>query len=195
MLKKIIFLSLIILTSCRDNETNLRNSEEPKTFEEKSIDIGRFRKGNDLVEDLYQELVDKSPELKVLETELDELNTRDTTAIFYNYDHKSDNYYSSADSHANLIRDSIMKYKILNLIKKSGEKYSSQTTELNNLIKTINQKRNEINDYHTALKIILTIPLIEQYQKQHLPNKSPFEKLIEREEQLLQKTKSSTPKY
>ena len=88
-----------------------------------------------------------------------------------------------------------MKQKIINLITKSQDKYVSQKAELENLVGTINKKRNEINNYHTALKIILTIPLIEQYQKQHLPNKSPFEKLIEKENQLLEKTKRITPKY
>lgn len=195
MLKKIIFLSLIILTSCRDNETNLRNSEEPKAFEEKSIDIGRFRKGNDLVEDLYQELVDKSPELTSLENELSQLNTRDTVNIFYNYNQKSNDYYRDAKNQINSITDSVMKQKILNLITKSNDKYVSQKADLKNLMNTINEKRNEINNYHSALKIILTIPLIEQYQKQHLPDKSPYEKVIKKEDLLLEKTKNITPKY
>ena len=195
MLKKIVFLSLILVASCQEKETNRKSKEEPKAFEEKSIDIGRFRKGGDLVEDLYQELVDKSPELKALENELSEVNTRDTTNIFYNYDQKSNDYYNAAESHNNGIRDRAIKEKILNLIKKSDDKYVSQKADVENLIKSINQKRIEINDYHTALKIILTIPLIEEYQKEHLPNKSPFEKLIEKENQLLEKTKNVSPKY
>jgi len=195
MLKKIIFLSLIILTSCRDNETNLRNAEEPKAFEEKSIDIGRFRKGNDLVEDLYQELVEKSPELTSLENELSQLNTRDTVNVFYNYNQKSNDYYRDAKNQINSITDSVMKQKILNLITKSNDKYVSQKADLKNLMNTINEKRNEINNYHSALKIILTIPLIEQYQKQHLPDKSPYEKVIKKEDLLLEKIKNITPKY
>jgi uncharacterized coiled-coil protein SlyX len=195
MLKKIAFLSLILLISCKKNETVQRNNEEPKAFEEKTIDLGRLKSGNDLIEDLFQELVDKSPELKNLENELKELKTRDTNDIFYNYDEKSEDYYASANRHINSIQDSVMKQKILNLITKSEEKYSDQKSDLENLTKTINQKKMEIKDYHNTLKIVLTIPLIEQYQKKHLPNKAPFEKLIEKENQLLQKTKNSIPKY
>ncbi|QOG01652.1 hypothetical protein [Flavobacterium sp. MDT1-60] len=195
MLKKIAFLSLILLVSCQKNETIQKKNEDPKAFEEKTFDIGRPGKGNDLVENLYQELVDKSPELTALENELNEVKARDTTDIFYNYDQKSDDYYNSAESHISGIRDSIMKQKMINLIKKSQDKYFTQKVDLENLVNTINKKRSEITNYHTALKIILTIPLIEQYQKQHLPNKSPFEKLIEKENQLLEKTKRITPKY
>ena len=194
MLKKIAFLSLILLISCRENETINRSTEEPKAFEETSIEIGRFRKGGDLVDDLYQELVDKSPELKALENELSEVNPRDTTNIFYTYDQKSDDYYNSVESHISGIRDSVMKQKMINLIKKSQDKYVAQKADIENLVNTNNKKRTEITNYHTALKIILTIPLIEEYQKQHLPNKSPFEKVIEKEKQLLDKTKSITPK-
>lgn len=186
---------MILLISCQKNETVHRNNEEPKAFEEKTIDLGRLKSGNDLIEDLFQELVDKSPELKNLENELKELKTRDTNDIFYNYNEKSEDYYASASRHINSIQDSVMKQKMLNLITKSEEKYSTQKSDLENLTKTINQKKMEIKDYHNALKIVLTIPLIEQYQKQHLPNKAPFEKLIEKENQLLQKTKSSIPKY
>lgn len=195
MIKKIAFLSLILLISCQKNETVHRNNEEPKAFEEKSIDLGRLKSGNDLIEDLFQELVDKSPELKSLENELKELKTGDKTDIFYNYNQKSEDYYASANRHINIIRDSLMKQKILNLIRKSDEKYSTQKSDLQNLVKTIDQKRTEIKDYHNVLKIVLTIPLIEEYQKQHLPNKAPFEKLIEKENQLIEKTKRNTPNY
>lgn len=195
MLKKIAMFSLILLASCQKNEITPVSKEEPKAFEETSIEIGRFRKGGDLVEDLYQELVDKSPELKALENELSEINPRDTTNLFYTYDQKSDDYYNSVESHINGIRDSVMKQKMINLITKSQDKYVTQKADIENLVNTINKKRSEITNYHTALKIILTIPLIEQYQKQHLPNKSPFEKVIEKENQLFEKTKSITPKY
>jgi DNA anti-recombination protein RmuC len=195
MLKKIAYFSLILLISCGENETNHRSNEEPEAFQEKSIDIGRFRKGNDLVEDLYQELVEKSPELKSLEDELSQLNTRDTANIFYNYNQKSNDYYRDAENHTNSITDSVMKQKIVNLITKSSDKYVSKKADLKNLMNTINEKRNEINNYHSALKIILTIPLIEEYQKQHLPNKSPYEKVIKKEDLLLEKIKNITPKY
>ncbi|MFH6946229.1 hypothetical protein [Flavobacterium sp. FlaQc-50] len=195
MLKIFTVLSLVLLTSCRENESTDRNNKEPKALQEKSIDLGSLRSGNNLVDDLYQELVNKSPELKVLENELDELNTRDTTDIFYDYDQKSDAYYGSANNYINTINDSVMKQKILNLLHKNQEKYVSRKAELENLIKTIHKKRIEIKDYHNALKIVLTLPLIEEYQKQHLPSKSPFEKMIEKENQLLLKTKKNTPKY
>lgn len=194
-MKKLLLFSFFLLISCQKSESNDGNKEEPTAFEEKSIDLGRLKSRNDLMEDLFQELVEKSSELKNLENDLKDLKTSDTTNIFDNYNEKSEDYYASAKRHINMIRDSVMKQKILNLIRKSDEKYSIQKSDLQNLVKTIDQKKMEIKDYHNALKIVLTIPLIEEYQKQHLPNKTPFEKLIEKENQLIKKVKQNTPEY
>ncbi|MBF4505650.1 hypothetical protein IRZ83_03155 [Flavobacterium sp. JLP] len=195
MKKSLILFSFALFFSCQKNENNDSNNQEPKALQEKSIDIGRFRKGDDLVDDLYQELVNKSPELKNLEDELNSINPGDTTAIFNDYDRKSDNYYTSATGHAEGIRDSILKNKILNLIKNSSTKYDGKKSDVENLVTTINKRRTEITNYHTALKIILTFPLIEKYQNDHLPKKSPFEKVIEKENQVLEKVKQNIPSY
>lgn len=195
-MKKLLLLFVFTLfISCQKNETNTKNNEEPKILQEKSIDIGRFKRGGDLVGQLYEDLVNKSPELKNLEEDLQGLNPRDTIEIFNNYDRKSDFYYRAAEANAEGIRDSILKKKILNLISSSATKYDTKKAEVQNLVSTINQKRTEITNYYTALKIILTLPLIEKYQKDHLPQKSPFEKVIEKENQLLEKVKQNTPKY
>jgi hypothetical protein len=198
MLKKITIFSLIILASCGRKETNNGNSknEIPEALQEGSIDLKRYAKwNNNLTEELYQELVNKSPELKSLETEIEEFNPNETQDKFLKYNQKSDNYYRSAENYAKAITDSVTKNKILDLIKKSGEKYSGKTIELNSLLKNIHEKQNSINDYHNILKIVLTIPIIEKYQNENLPTKSEFEKVIENENKLIEKTKKITPKY
>lgn len=199
MLKKLTILSLILLTACGGNESNNENpkNEVPKALQEEggSKILGRYRSHDELTEELYQELVSKNTELKNLETELENFNVNDTLNIFYNYNGKSEDYYQAANNQANLINDSILKNKILNLIKKSDKKYTEKTTRLNQLVKTIHQKKSDINDYHNALKIVLTLPIIKKYQDENLPEKSPFEKVIKDENLLIEKIKKSIPKY
>lgn len=199
MLKKLIILSLILLTACGGNESNNENpkNEVPKALQEEagSKILGRYRSHDELTGELYQELVSKNTELKNLETDLENFNASDTLNIFYNYNGKSEDYYQAANNQANFIKDSVLKNKILNLIKKSDEKYTEKTTRLNQLVKTIHQKKSDINDYHNALKIVLTLPIIKKYQDENLPEKSPFEKVIKDENLLIEKIKKSTPKY
>lgn len=199
MLKKIVLFSLILLTSCGEKETNTENSnnETPEALQESgSVNLKRYsRSSSNLTEELYQELVNNSPELRSLETELEAFNPNDTLNKFYRYNDKSSNYYISAKNQASSIKDSITRNKILHLIKKSNDAYLGKTTELNALLKTIQENRISINDYHNVLKIVLTIPIIEKYQDKNLPKKSPFEKVIETENQLIEKTKKNTPKF
>ncbi|MBP1224878.1 hypothetical protein [Flavobacterium sp. 1355] len=197
MLKKILILSILVLTACGGNETNNENPQNqvPKALQDDGITlkIGRYRSNDGLSEELYQELVTQNAELKKLETELENFNTADTLNIYSHYNGKSEDYYSSATMHANSIKDSILKNKMIALLEKSNEKYNQKTTEVNELIKTINKNQRDIRDYHNALKIILTIPIIEKYQIENLPKKSPFEKLIDNQKILLDKIKKNTP--
>ena len=197
MLKIIIMLSLIILTSCGGNETNKENpkNEIPEALQEESLDLKSYSKSDNLTEELYKELVANNQELKNLETEIDEFNPEEIKNKFYKYNSKSINYYQSAKNQAEIITDSVTKNKIINLIKKSNKKYVGKTAELNGLLKSIAEKENSINDYHNILKIILTIPIIEKYQNKNLPAKSEFENVLRKENNLIEKTKKFTPNY
>lgn len=197
MLKKIAILSILVLTACNKTETTDKNQKNqvPKALQDQTtINIGRYRSNSDLSEEIYQELVSNSVELKKLEDELEKFNPKDTLSLFNDYDEKSEEYYRSADNQVNSIKDSILKIKMLDVLKNSNEKYSQKTAELNQLLKTIYKKRGDISDYHTALKIVLTIPVIEKYQNENMPSKSAFEKIIKDQNVLIEKIKNNTPK-
>lgn len=196
MLKKIILLLLIVFISCGGKETNKEKpkNEIPEALNEESVDWKRYS-NNNLTEEIYQELVSNNLELKNLETEIDQFKPQDTKDKFNKYDIKSINYYQSAQKQAELITDSITKNKILNLIKKSNEKYVGKTAELIGILKSIDEKEKSINNYHNILKIVLTIPIIEKYQNENLPAKTEFNNLLNKENKIIEKTKKLTPKY
>jgi hypothetical protein len=52
-----------------------------------------------------------------------------------------------------------------------------------------------LRDHHSVLKIVLTLPLIEQYQDNCKPNKVELEDVIQFQEKLIQRTDSLTPSY
>lgn len=144
MNKVLSILVALILISCESKEENTESKKQeiPGALQEKSIDLGRYSKGNgNLIEELYQDLLTKSPELKSLETELGEFNSKETQDKFLNYDEKSNDYYRSAKNQTDGITDTITKNKIIALIKKSNEKYLNKTAELNDLLKSIHNKK------------------------------------------------------
>jgi len=52
-----------------------------------------------------------------------------------------------------------------------------------------------LDDHHTVLKIVLTLPVIEKYQNENMPDKNEIRNVIKEQERLIERTDSLTPKY
>ena len=179
---QIVLSTLIVLTlaSCNNSPTqNNQKQETPKALEDKSysLEIASKRDYDDLVESLYKELVDKTPELKQLEDRIDELTKTkyDSTELFDKYNAKNQSYYNAASGHIEQIKDSLLKDKIKVLLANSLATYNSSISRHRDLLKSIEAKNLTLNDPHTTLKITRTLPLIEKYQKNSLPAIKPLE--------------------
>ena len=150
-----------------------------------------------MIEELYQELVDKSPALKKLEDDLDVFRPKPIklNQKVQQYNSKSNSYYSSADYKISAITDSLLKDKIITLITTSKNKHNDKTAELNSLLKEISKNDATLNDHYSVLKIVLTLPIIEKYQDYYKPDKKEFNDLIKQQENLILRTDSLIPKY
>ena len=195
----IIFI-LTLLVSCGGGQTENNKptqQETPKALQDSKLEIKSYSRSGDLTEELYQELVGKTPALKKLEDDLDAFipKPNDLKDKFNQYDSKSNSYYNSANYKATAISDSLLKKKIISLIMTSNNKYSAKTAELNSLLKQISKDGATLNDHHSVLKIVLTLPMIEKYQDDNKPNKKEFKDLINQQEKLIIQTDSLTPKY
>jgi hypothetical protein len=195
-MRKLLFISmvLIIILSCNNNRSQPQQ-ETPKALDEKEKSYSLVTKrgyDEDILESLYSELVDKTPELKKLEKDIDIIysSTGDSLEAFTSFDSKNDRYYNSAGSHAQGIKDSLLREKMKTLIQASLSNYSSLTAPHNNLLKSIESKQATLADVHAALKIVRTLPVIAKYQKNNLPDTKPLEGLS----QTLTKTISEAEK-
>lgn len=194
MKKLLLLLTVITLISCKNERGESPNKKEiPEALQEKKSFRSSAR-GN-LVEELYQDLVSKTPELQQLEADIENLDTREVQENFYSYNNKSIDFYASARNQAKSIKDSITRKKMLDFIDKSNTAYFEKSKGLNSLDKTINDKQNSIEDSHAILKIILTTPIIVKYQNENLPVKKGLENMIKREDSLVKRIQKQTPKY
>lgn len=196
----ITIFSLTILISCGgQTENNIPAKQEtPQALQDNKLEIKSYsRSSYDLSEELYQELVDKAPVLKKLEEDLGtyEPYLNKTEGTFSKYDSKSNSYYSSLNYKVSGITDSLLRNRIIALITKSKNNYSNKTAEINSLLKQISQNGVTLNDHHSVLKIVLTLPIIEKYQNENLPDKKEFKTLIIEQAKLIERTDSLTPIY
>ena len=177
-MKKLIIVSTVILltfVSCnnaRIKENQVQSQETPKALqEEKSYEIASKRGYDDIIESLYKELADKTPELKDLEIRLNALSTSksDSTEQFDEYNGKNQSYYNSANNHLKQINDSTLRKKMKALISSSLTRYNSVVYPHTELFKSIDKQTMTLDDLHEMLIITTTLPLIEKYQNTNLP--------------------------
>jgi hypothetical protein len=166
---------LVALAACTNSRAKDKQEQEtPKALQDKntSSEIVYKRRHDDIVEGLYNELAEKTPELKQLEDQIDNLRSSegDSTDSFVNYNVKNESYFNSADHHAGNIKDSVLRGKIKLLIANSVTKYNSSISLHNDLLKSIATKDLTLRDLHVVLKITRTLPVIGKYQKDNLPS-------------------------
>jgi hypothetical protein len=171
ILLTVIFFSLAACTGSRAKDK--QDKETPKALQDKSasLEFVSKRGTGDLLESLYNELAEKTPELKQLEDQVAAIRNSedDSTESFKNYDAKNKSYFNSADHHAGKIKDSVLRDKIKLLIESSVTKYNASISLHTDLLKSIETKKMALSDLHQVLKITRTLPLIGDYQKDNLP--------------------------
>lgn len=172
-----VIISIVILfvfVSC-DNSTPKKDQPvaAPKALQDKTIsmDVVSKRYHEDLLNALYNNLLDTNLELKRLESEIEALKKgkSDSTETFDKYNDKNEEYFNSANDFTVAIKDSLLKVKMKDIIANSLTKYDTSISQYKNLLRQIRTKTNSLQDLHIALKIVRTLPLMEQYQKDYLP--------------------------
>jgi len=197
-----LLLTIVLMTglfSCgKKTENNIKNKEEtPAALQDDKSLMNYSTIRTNLTEELYRELVTKSPVLKKLEEDLVVLGPKPSGLDdkFSIYNNKSNGYYSSSERNANSISDSLLRKRIIAIISDSKDKYVNKTAELNSLLKQISTKSLTLADHHQVLKILLTLPVIENFQNANFPNKKEFKDLIKDQENLIKQLDKLAPKY
>jgi len=193
-----VFICSTFIFSCSNgkSEGDFEDANS-SALQENDINIRKYSRSGDMIDELYSELVDSTPELKSLEDdlELSNKNRIDVLDVFDQYNGKSNNYYSIARRKSSGITDSILKKKIMKIISLSHSKYSDKTKDLTGLIEQISINRSTLNDHHEVMKIMLTLPVIEKYQSKNNPNPDLFKNMIKEQNKLIHRVDSITPNY
>lgn len=200
---KLFYPSIIclILTLGACNSKHSRTAENnpaatPVAFqnEQKDYSLLTKRSINDIVDELYKELLDKNKSLSELEESIEKLkdNSRDSAEDFNTFHSRNTSYYNSTGSHIGLIKDSVLKDKIKQLIDNSLARYKTKIALHNTLISTINDKNIRLDDLHTVLKLTQTMAMIEKYQTGELPAVKGLEAVSKTYDKTILKTDSLT---
>ncbi len=193
---------MVLCFSCGENREDQFQAKKdtPKALQNSGeLDVSSFksRKGTNLVSELYQELIEKNPELRNLEDSRKEFNEKHQNYLtrFDEFDSKSKEYYRDADSYTKTINDTILKRKIEQLLIHNEEKYKNIIFGHTGLQDDLSKLSSSIEDRLIVLKVLLTLEQIEKYQKENLPDTKEALLVIKKGRLLSSKADSLTPKY
>ncbi|OSZ79090.1 hypothetical protein CAP35_12810 [Chitinophagaceae bacterium IBVUCB1] len=175
----IIMFCMLVLSSCKNNRKQPTTAvQTPKALTE-DYDISSFKRGKDnLVINLYDELLDKDSSLMKLKKNYNALinSEFDSLDMFNAYNRNNAGYYIDANDMASGIDDSLIKMRIKQVLAESQSRYDTTIVNRHNaLIKEIERKKAKLSDLYTVFRIERTLQMMESYQKKNLPSAKPLE--------------------
>lgn len=197
MRNSIAFLVLIFcLYSC--NHISIKKSSaadsaatpEALKDEPSSFSLISKSRGNNLIEELYNDQVEKRPELKSLEDDLNNYHTLESDSLksIENYNRRVYWYYEAAERSIAEMKDSVQKKQILAIVKKSKSEFIKKSATPTALWQKLKDQDSLLNDDHIMLEVIITLPLIKRYGD-NLPSVNGLPGLIKQKQKLIERTK------
>jgi hypothetical protein len=191
----VIIVAVVTVLSCNNstNQQKQQPAETPKALQDNQSSTLISKRGpEDLVGSLYLEELEKSSELRELEAAINKLreSKRDSAEAFHNYDNKNLSYYQSAEGYIGRISDSLLRTKIKSRIAASAERYNVGTKDFKNLLQEMDTKSIALSDWHSTLKLAVTLPLIEKYQSDSKPSSRPIQHYLKEQEKTINKLKT-----
>ncbi|MEO6522361.1 MAG: hypothetical protein ABIN91_11825 [Mucilaginibacter sp.] len=193
--RKLILAVLICLgcLSCGSDKEKGHPSEPVTLTSEDDSDVMSFKRGGpgNMVNTIYGKLLVKRPELKRLEDDMianDQMQT-DSLKQFDIYRTKSNQYYASALENIKDIKDSVLRKEFEKFVTQNKTNYEHKISTQTTLLGNIEKAEQTLKDNRAVLKLIITLPIIEQYQQTQLPANKKLEILLQEKQKLISRTK------
>lgn len=180
----LLFVCLLTFISCNDKKNDPPQNNVPEALQDNNKKPGIVsyskRGRGDLVDELYKEKLESTPELLAIDRLYHNLSEKkpDSLEEFNNYSQKNDEYYKSADFHLKGIKDSLLKKEIEIIFKNSLNRFNAKSARLAALKDALIRAELSADDRYVAMKLLITLNMIETYQG-NLPSSKPIESVID----------------
>lgn len=189
---------VIVLTACDAGETQPKQAAQApvKLGQESSLgDVLRSSR-QDVVNQLYQNIADTTPQLQALEQEIAGCKRAktDTLKAFDDYESVNGAYYLDAGNIADGIKDSLLRKQMQKVLAESKDAYNNSTGTLRNLAKQVEARDTALNDFFIILKLTKTLAAMEKYQDKGRPAEGSVNNLLKLYGNAIKKVQNLTKK-
>lgn len=181
-MKKNLFVLLVLFlsASCTNDEKEelpvVAAVKIPQVFDvdEKDISVSPYdkRQNRDIIQQLYIEAVESDAQLKSIDTRISEIKQikKDSLEAYQSYVLNNKNYWKSLHQYAQQIKDTALSGELTSFIEAFQVKYSNDLALQNSIANEIKAREQILRDQEILLKIIVTAPMMSNYQQSQLPD-------------------------
>ncbi len=193
-----LFFSFLFVFSCSENRVKEGPAEiqnqTPEVLDDSQADISSISKrySSDMVQNLFNEAVTKDSELQKLTNRMNTIGEimADSLKPYRTYIQNNNMYWSSANRYISQISDSVLKHDMKEIFKNLESNYKAAISKHSFLMEKLEGKEMMLHDYEILMKLSVTIPMINSYQKNELPDLNTLNHLVGVYDTLIKDTRS-----
>ena len=170
-----ILILCLSLFSCSNPSETVVEETTPEVFTQKDIMDDSYTSRSyhpDIIQKLFNEAVKKDADLKALTSSLRKTRelSSDSMARYVDYVSNNQDYWNALNSYSNQLSDSSMRDELDAMINTLKEEHTQQTAPLDQLASQISDAQMTLHDLEILMKIMVTAPMMANYQKNELPD-------------------------
>ena len=196
ILLMIAFAGLLFIGfSCSSSDNEEPQIEEPGSETPEVLqqdysykDVYSYRSSKNIIDALYYEKLKKDENLRLLDERISNSNESrgDSIQPYRKYMNINDQYWSSMYSHISHIQDSVLKNELQVLSDSLQARFYRKVKHLKDLDSLIEAKRKSLRDKEIIMKIVVTEPMMSNFQNNEMPESRTLENINLMYDSLLQ---------
>ena len=204
MKKKILgfILVLISLLGCKDEprksanpELNIHNETPQALNDESNYKIGLSKRNpQDIITRLYNEAINKNPKLEKFNKEVTAFtkSKNDSLRPYLKYSRTNAAYWNSVGVLINQLQDTTLRKSTHKVFKSLEARYKAQMIDYQNKLDIIDKRSITLNDQLIMMKLLITEPMMMNYQRNEKPDIETMEGIIKEYDRLIKGTDEFT---
>jgi len=202
---KVIFINaaliFIIILGClgttnADTPTSAQG-KTPKVLQNKNSRVDYSFKSSEktrysLIDQLYQEALDKDKKLSELHNKISEQNkiNQENSNDLFNYIGTNQNFWDEANDYFNQLSDSTSHKSTHQLFKDFETRFQKNMSSHNQKARQIQERKIALNDQLILLKLSITQAMMKNYEVNEKPSIESLETIIQNYDQLIEESKT-----
>lgn len=185
LILKLLFTSSLLISCSTDKKDpeELINETPTAIDVPSSYDIASYKDRGwkeNIIERLFKEAIDKNNEVTIVNESI-EIAAKiyeDSLKEYTKFVNINEDYWKTANSYISNISDTVVRHSIKEVFDKAELNYCNSKKELINLRDKITLEKERYDNQVLLLKLVVTLPMIQNYQKNELPDSSKLNDIL-----------------